>query len=70
MTETLVYQDQTIKGLFALYVEAVQGGNNALSDEAWAKMVVIDRKNVHEQLALKRIELNTLLANDNHQNSG
>ena len=68
MTETLVYQDETVEGLLALYVEAREGGNNVLSDEAWEKMVAIDRKTSHEQLNQKRIELNTLLSSSCHIN--
>ena len=63
MTE--VYREQTVNGLFALYVEARETGAKELSEEVWDRLTEIDRHQVNEQLMLLRDELNELIKKDN-----
>jgi len=65
MTETIVYREQTVNGLFALYVEARETGAKELSEEVWDRLTEIDRHQVNEQLMLLRDELNELIKKDN-----
>ena len=63
MTE--IYRQQTMEGLFALYVEARETGAKELSEEVWDRLTEIDRNQVNEQLMLLRDELNELIKKDN-----
>lgn len=65
MTETIVYQDQTMKGLFDLYVEAREAGVKELSEDIWEKLVTMNRRETIDKLYKLRNELNDVIEDKN-----
>ena len=61
MTETLVYRDQTMKGLFDLYVEARETGAKELSEDIWERLLTTNRRKTIDKLYKLRNELNGLI---------
>ena len=69
MTE--VYREQTVDGLFALYIEARETGAKELSEDIWERLVAINRRETVDKLYNLRNELNGLMDNKkNEMNNG
>ena len=67
MTETIVYREQTVNGLFALYVEARETGAKELSEDIWERLVAINRRETVDKLYNLRNELNGLMDNKKNE---